>query len=119
MFLGVAAADVSADADYLADKLVHLRIFNDENGKMNRSILDSGGDILIVSQFTLYADCRKGRRPSFEQAAGAEKAAKLYHYFVEAVRRYPLRVETGQFQAHMSVSLMNDGPVTIICESSQ
>src|SRR5271165_4202145 len=116
VLLGVSKLDSEADAEFVAQKVLNLRIFEDENGKMNRSILDTGGAILVVSQFTLYGDCRKGRRPSFDAAAPAEQARALYEHFVAAARR-SVRVETGIFQAHMSVSLVNDGPVTLIVES--
>ena len=117
VLLGAARTDSPADADYLADKIVQLRIFSDEDGKMNRSLLDTGGALLVVSQFTLYGDTRKGRRPSFDQAAPPDEARALYEHFVAAVRRLCPRVETGVFQAHMQVSLVNDGPVTLIVES--
>ena len=117
VLLGVSKLDTEADAEFVAQKVLNLRIFEDEKGKMNRSILDTAGAMLVVSQFTLYGDCRKGRRPSFDDAAPAEQARALYEYFVEATRRAGLRVETGIFQAHMAVSLVNDGPVTLIVES--
>jgi D-tyrosyl-tRNA(Tyr) deacylase len=117
VLLGVAKRDTSSQADYLADKILNLRIFSDEDGKMNRSVIDSGGGILVVSQFTLYGDCRKGRRPSFDEAAPPELARPLYEYFVERLRSAKLVVETGVFQASMSVSLVNDGPVTLVLES--
>jgi D-tyrosyl-tRNA(Tyr) deacylase len=117
VFLGVSKLDTEADAEFVAQKVLNLRIFEDENGKMNRSILDTGGGLLVVSQFTLYGDCRKGRRPSFDDAAPAEQARALYEHFVAVARRSPLRVETGIFQADMAVSLINDGPVTLIVES--
>ena len=117
VFLGISADDSEKEADYLLDKVLGLRIFSDANGKMNRSLLDTGGELLIVSQFTLYADCRKGRRPSFDRAAPPEEARALYAYFVEAARRAPVRVETGVFQASMQVELINDGPVTVIIDS--
>ena len=117
VLLGVSKTDTPAAAVYLAEKIVNLRIFPDQEDKMNRSLLDSGGALLAVSQFTLYGDCRKGRRPSFDSAAGAEQARALYQHFVEAVRHLGVRVETGVFQAHMQVSLVNDGPVTLIIES--
>jgi len=119
VFLGVAKYDTRADADYLADKVTGLRIFPDDAGKMNRSVLETGGALLIVSQFTLYGDCRRGRRPGFDLAAPAEQARALYDYFVEACRKRGLPVETGIFQASMAVELTNDGPVTIICESEK
>src|SRR5712692_7284314 len=118
VLLGVAHADTAADAEYLADKILNLRIFADQAGKMNRSLLDTGGALLVVSQFTLYGDCRKGRRPSFDLAAPAEQARSLYEHFVAAARRAGVRVETGVFQATMAVSLVNDGPVTLVIESS-
>jgi D-aminoacyl-tRNA deacylase len=116
VLLGVSKEDTAADAEFVAAKILNLRIFEDEQGKMNRSLLDTGGAMLVVSQFTLYGDCRKGRRPSFDEAAPAEQARALYEHFV-AISRRTLRVETGIFQAHMKVSLINDGPVTLIVES--
>jgi D-aminoacyl-tRNA deacylase len=116
--LGVAKPDTAADAGFLAEKILNLRVFPDEAGKMNRSLLDTGGALLVVSQFTLYGDCRKGRRPSFDDAAPAELARRLYEHFVEVARQSGLRVETGVFQAHMEVSLVNDGPVTLLVESA-
>jgi D-aminoacyl-tRNA deacylase len=118
VLLGVAKPDTAADADALVAKILNLRILADEAGKMNRSILDCTGELLIVSQFTLYGDCSRGRRPGFDSAAPAEQARALYEYFVEAARRSGLKVETGVFQAHMAVSLVNDGPVTFLIESS-
>ena len=117
VLLGVAKEDVSSDADYLAAKIAHLRIFADENGKMNRSLIEIAGKMLVVSQFTLLGDCRKGRRPSFIDAAEPEKALELYQHFVKQVRELGITVETGRFQAMMEVSLVNDGPVTLILES--
>jgi D-aminoacyl-tRNA deacylase len=117
VLLGVTHADTAADADYLAGKIVELRIFPDEAGKMNRSVVDAGGALLVVSQFTLYGDCRKGRRPSFDDAAPPEQARALYEYFIERVRYRNVQTEAGIFQATMSVELVNDGPVTLICES--
>jgi D-tyrosyl-tRNA(Tyr) deacylase len=117
VLLGVAKADTANDADFLAAKVAQLRIFADEAGKMNRSVAEAGGAMLVVSQFTLYGDCRKGRRPSFDSAAAPEDARKLYEYYVDVTRRTGLRVETGIFQADMAVSLLNDGPVTLIVES--
>lgn len=118
VLLGVAKTDSAADAEFLAAKIAQLRIFSDEAGKMNRSLIESGGALLIVSQFTLYGDCRKGRRPGFDQAASPELARSLYEHFVAAARGTGVPVETGIFQASMAVSLVNDGPVTFILESS-
>jgi len=117
VLLGISRSDEEKDADYLADKIAYLRIFEDADGKMNRSLVDTGGEMLIVSQFTLLGDCRKGRRPSFVQAAPPEKAEGLYDYFVYQVKLKGISVATGQFQAMMAVSLVNDGPVTLILES--
>ena len=117
VLLGVAKADTAADADYLVNKIVNLRIFEDEAGKMNRSVLDAGGGLLVVSQFTLYGDTRKGRRPSFDHAAPPDEAKRLYEYFVEWARQTGVPVAEGVFQAMMSVSLVNEGPVTLICDS--
>ncbi|HEY3137082.1 MAG TPA: D-aminoacyl-tRNA deacylase [Blastocatellia bacterium] len=119
VLLGVARDDDDGDADYLADKIVNLRVFQDEQRKMNRSILETGGQMLVVSQFTLYGDVRRGRRPSYTEAAEPDKANKLYEYFVERVRSFGLKVETGVFQAMMEVSLINDGPVTILLDSKK
>jgi len=117
LLLGVARTDSREDADYLVDKTLHLRIFPDETGRMNRSIIDTGGALLVVSQFTLYGDCKKGRRPSFDDAAPGEQARELYEYFVSRLKSSNIIVETGVFQAEMEVHLVNDGPVTIILES--
>jgi D-tyrosyl-tRNA(Tyr) deacylase len=117
VLLGVAKPDTAADADFLAEKIAGLRIFSDDAGKMNRSLIETGGAMLAVSQFTLYGDCRKGRRPSFDLAAPAGQARALYEHFVAASREAGVRVATGIFQAHMAVSLVNDGPVTLILES--
>ncbi|HEX8183408.1 MAG TPA: D-aminoacyl-tRNA deacylase, partial [Blastocatellia bacterium] len=117
VLLGVARDDAIADADYLAEKIINLRVFNDEQGKMNRSLLDAGGAMLVVSQFTLYGDTRRGRRPSYIEAAEPETANTLYQYFVERARAQGIKVETGVFQAMMQVSLVNDGPVTILLDS--
>lgn len=117
VLLGIAGEDTEKEAAYLADKIVHLRIFEDEDRKMNRSLVETGGEMLVVSQFTLMGDCRKGRRPSFVAAAPPEKAQQLYDYFVEQVRERGIAVATGQFRALMQVALTNDGPVTLIVES--
>lgn len=119
VLLGIAKYDTRTDADYLADKITGLRVFADAAGKMNRSVLETGGALLVVSQFTLYGDCRRGRRPGFDLAAAPDQARALYDYFVEACRKRNVHVETGIFQASMSVQLVNDGPVTIICESEK
>jgi len=119
VLLGVAEGDVEKDADYLSDKIVNLRIFEDSDGKMNRSLIDMSGEMLVVSQFTLLADCRKGRRPSFTGAAGPEQADELYEYFVKNVRSRVEKVATGRFQAMMKVDLVNDGPVTMILDSAR
>jgi len=117
VFLGVAQGDSKEDASYLANKVVNLRIFADEASKFALSALETGGDLLVVSQFTLLADSRKGRRPSFTEAAPPELAKELYEFFVEQVRSTGLKVETGLFQEHMLVKIHNDGPVTISLES--
>lgn len=117
VLLGVAKGDAEQDADFLANKLVNVRIFEDDAGKMNRSVQEIGGEILVVSQFTLLGDCRKGRRPGFSDAAPPDEADRLYQYFVEQVRRLGVRVATGQFQAMMLVKISNDGPVTFVIES--
>ncbi len=119
VLLGVAKTDTAADADFLVEKILNLRVFSDDAGKMNRSVLETGGALLVVSQFTLYGDCRKGRRPSFDLAAPPDQARSLYERFVAAARCGNIRVETGVFQAAMAVSLVNVGPVTLIVESGQ
>jgi D-tyrosyl-tRNA(Tyr) deacylase len=119
VFLGVSRTDTVEDADYLTGKLLGLRIFPDADGKMNRDVREAGGSLLIVSQFTLYGDCRKGRRPSFDRAAPPEQAQDLYNYFVESAKRGPVPVETGVFQAMMQVHIVNDGPVTILMDSAE
>jgi D-tyrosyl-tRNA(Tyr) deacylase len=119
VLLGVGQQDGPEDAAYLADKVVHLRIFADDEGKMNRSLLDTGGALLVVSQFTLWGDCRKGRRPSFVAAAEPEKAKALYQAFIRHARDSGVAVETGRFQEAMLVSLVNDGPVTLLLDSAK
>lgn len=119
IFLGVGEEDTRKDCDYLSHKIAHLRIFSDKKDLMNLSLLDTGGAALVVSQFTLWGDCRKGRRPSFTRAAGPEKARFLYEYFIDACRKEGLRVETGAFQEMMDVHLINDGPVTLLLDSSK
>ena len=117
VFLGVASGDTEKDARYLAQKIASLRIFSDEEGKFNLSALDINGELLLVSQFTLLADTRKGRRPSFIEAAPPAQAEELFEYFVEQVRATGLKVETGRFQQYMQVEIHNDGPVTIQLDS--
>jgi D-tyrosyl-tRNA(Tyr) deacylase len=117
VLLGVSTEDTQADADFLSTKIVGLRVFPDDAGKFAYSVQEVNGSILVVSQFTLYGDCRKGRRPSFTDAAGLDKALTLYEYFVERVKRHNVPVATGRFQAAMAVHLVNDGPVTLIIES--
>jgi D-aminoacyl-tRNA deacylase len=116
VFLGVGKDDDSSNADHLAEKIKNMRIFEDDNGKMNRSVLEVQKDMLVVSQFTLYGACRKGNRPSFSDAAAPEKAEKLYEHFVQRLRDAGLAVATGEFGARMDVALTNDGPVTLILE---
>lgn len=118
VFVGVSHSDTAADAAHLAKKTVKLRIFDDDAGVMNRSVLDTGGELLAVSQFTLYGDCKKGNRPSYIGAARPEKGLKRYEEYVKQLREHGLRVETGTFQAEMDVHLVNDGPVTLILEST-
>jgi D-tyrosyl-tRNA(Tyr) deacylase len=119
VLLGVAQEDNEAAADYLVDKVIGLRVFEDADGKMNLSVADAGGALLVVSQFTLYGDVRRGKRPSFDRAARPERANELYEYFVAKVRAAGLRCETGRFQAMMNVELVNDGPVTILLDSEK
>lgn len=119
VLLGVSKTDSEAAAEYLLEKIVGLRIFEDAEGKMNLSVQDSGGAVLIVSQFTLYGDVRRGKRPSFDAAARPEEAKRLYEYFVDKIRAAGLHCETGQFQAMMDVELVNSGPVTIILDSEK
>lgn len=119
VLLGVSKDDTEADADYLADKVIGLRVFEDAGGKMNQAVREADGSVLVVSQFTLYGDVRRGKRPSFDAAATPEKARSLYEYFVERIRAAGLRCETGRFQEMMEVELVNDGPVTILLDSSK
>ena len=116
VFLGIKKGDTEKEADWLVEKIAGLRIFEDENGKMNRSIKDIGGEFLVVSQFTLYGNCKKGKRPSFDKAASSEVAEPLYNYFVKKLREKGFNVETGTFRAEMKVDITNDGPVTFIVE---
>jgi D-tyrosyl-tRNA(Tyr) deacylase len=117
ILLGIRNGDTEKEARYLAEKCVHLRIFEDENSKFNRSLLEAGGSALVISQFTLYGDTRKGRRPGFEEAARPEAAELLYKFFVQELRRFPIRVAEGVFGAIMLVEIHNDGPVTFMLES--
>jgi D-tyrosyl-tRNA(Tyr) deacylase len=119
VLLGVGRDDTEADAIYLAEKIAGLRVFEDDEGKMNRSVQDVGGSVLAVSQFTLYGDVRRGKRPSFDAAAPPEKARRLYEFFVEKIRAAGLRCETGRFQETMRVELVNEGPVTILLDSKK
>ncbi len=119
LLIGFSKEDTDEDLLYLKDKIVNLRIFEDDNEKMNLSLLDVKGDILAISQFTLYGDCRKGRRPNFMEAEGGDRARALYERFVELLRETNLKVETGEFGAHMKVDILNDGPVTIILDSKK
>ncbi len=117
ILLGVGNQDDERNADTLADKIKNLRIFEDDRGKMNRTVSDCGGEVLVISQFTLYGDCRKGNRPSFTDAAPADTADRLYQHFTDRLRATGLKVATGRFQAHMRVALVNDGPVTFVLEN--
>jgi D-tyrosyl-tRNA(Tyr) deacylase len=117
VFLGVEHGDQESDADYLSDKIINLRIFEDERGKMNRSLLDIKGEMLVVSQFTLLGDCRKGRRPSFTRAENPDQAKKHYDYFISKIKQKVKRLAQGQFQSMMLVELVNNGPVTILLDS--
>jgi D-tyrosyl-tRNA(Tyr) deacylase len=119
VLLGVAKSDTRRDADFMASKLAGLRIFPDEAGMMNRDVIEAGGSLLVVSQFTLYGDVQRGRRPGFERAADPQQARLLYEYFVEAVRARSVPLQTGSFRALMEVHLVNDGPVTIIIDSEK
>jgi len=117
ILLGVGPKDTETAAEFLASKIINLRIFEDKQGKMNRSIRDLGGELLVVSQFTLYGDSRKGNRPSFTAAATPEAARRLYEHFIQRLRQAGLKVATGKFRAHMKIALVNDGPVTLLLES--
>lgn len=119
ILLAVGQEDGETDLTWMVDKLIGLRIFEDKEGKMNRSVQEAGGEILMVSQFTLYGDCRSGKRPSFKTAAPPERGKALYERAVEVIRSHGLKVETGVFQAHMEVELINDGPVTILLDSEK
>ena len=119
VLLGVGRDDTEGDATHLAEKIAGLRVFEDEQGKMNRSVQDVGGSVLAVSQFTLYGDVRRGKRPSFDAAAAPEKARQLYEFFAEKIRAAGLRCETGRFQEMMRVELVNEGPVTILLDSAK
>lgn len=119
LLLGVEKGDAEKDADWLAEKIVNLRIFEDEGGKMNLSLKDVGGSLLVVSQFTIAGNCEKGRRPSFDSAAPPDEGKRLYDYFVEKAKSLEVPVETGIFQADMQVSLINDGPVTFVIETKK
>lgn len=119
LLIGISKEDTEEDLLYLKDKIVNLRIFEDEKDKMNLSLLDVKGEILAISQFTLYGDCRKGRRPNFMEAEGGERAKALYERFVELLRETSLKVETGEFGAHMIVDIQNDGPVTLMLDSKK
>jgi len=119
VFLGIGNEDAMDDIDYLIDKIVNLRVFEDQQGKMNLSALDLGKDIMIISQFTLYGDCRKGRRPSFFDAAPPDQAERLYDVFVNKINNYDLKIATGEFQAMMDIDLVNDGPVTLLLDSNK
>ena len=119
VLLGVGNADTESDADYLADEIVGLRIFDDDNSKMNRAVSDIRGEILLVSQFTLYGDVRRGKRPSFDAAAPPQRARELYEYFVKRIHATGLACETGRFREAMQVDLVNDGPVTVLLDSAK
>lgn len=119
VFLGIGNDDNMDDIDYLIDKIVNLRIFEDKEDKMNLSAVDLGKDIMVISQFTLYGDCRKGRRPSFFDAAPPDKAERLYDVFINKIKNYNLNIETGEFKAMMDVDIVNDGPVTLLIDSKK
>jgi D-tyrosyl-tRNA(Tyr) deacylase len=119
LFLGIGKGDSEREAEVLVEKIFRLRIFSDEEGKMNKSVVDIGGEILLVSQFTLYADCKKGNRPSFTDAAPPEEAHRLYEYMIRTLGKSTVEVKTGTFGAHMQVTLVNDGPVTILLDTEE
>lgn len=119
VLLGISREDTEEDLRYIKDKLINLRVFEDENDKMNLSLLDVSGEVLLISQFTLYGDCRKGRRPNFMNALGGEEAKVLYEKFVTMIKETGLKVETGTFGAHMKVDIQNDGPVTVLLDSKK
>ena len=119
VLLGISKEDTIEDLKYIKDKIINLRVFEDENDKMNLSLLDIKGDILAISQFTLYGDCRKGRRPNFMNALGGDEAKALYEEFVKMLKESGLKIETGEFGAHMNVEIENDGPVTILLDSKK
>ncbi len=118
VLLGIASTDTAVDAESLCRKITALRIFADEAGRFDRSVVEVGGELLVISQFTLYGDCRKGNRPSFSAAAPAAEAERLYEHFIDCVRRGPVPVATGRFQASMAVELVNDGPVTLLLDTA-
>lgn len=119
VLIGISENDTIEDLKYIKDKIINLRIFEDENNKMNKSLLDVNGEILVISQFTLYGDCRKGRRPNFMKALGGDAAKNLYEEFVLILKETGLKIETGEFGAHMMVDIQNDGPVTLLLESNK
>ncbi len=119
VLVGIAASDSEETGKQLAEKIVNLRVFDDAEGRMNRSLVEAGGEVLCVSQFTLYGDCRKGRRPSYDRAASPEEACSLYESFVTSLRALGVKVETGEFRAMMDVELINDGPVTLLLDSER
>ena len=119
VLIGISCDDNEGDLKYIKDKIINLRIFEDENFKMNKSLMDIGGEMLVISQFTLYADCRKGRRPNFMAALGGEESKKLYDKFILMLKEYGIKVETGIFGADMKVDIQNDGPVTILLDSKK
>jgi D-tyrosyl-tRNA(Tyr) deacylase len=119
VLLGVGRSDSAQDAQYLAEKIAHLRLFEDKEGKMNLSVIETGGSILAVSQFTLYGDCRKGRRPGFSEASPPDEARELYHVFIDELVKMGLKVATGCFREHMTVEIINDGPVTLLLNSKK